>query len=167
MVWVFTVSLPVTLLNSPAVQQYVREGEDENVGFGTWRDVLGILLWSVGFVMETWGDWTRLRFREKFGGGEKACDGGVWRVSRHPNYFGEIILHFGMLLARKVGSTSCSTLIDMTMFRDLHHRVLDRLLVRSPFERRCGLARLHSGSTLPDPPPNARLWPSAFRASWC
>jgi len=92
MIWVWTVSLPVTILNSPNVTRFAQPD------FGTGRDVAGCVLFGIGFVMETVGDLQKLRF--KLGHKEKGaiCDKGFWAWSRHPNYFGEIIVQFGKYL---------------------------------------------------------------------
>jgi len=88
MVWVWAVSLPVTVLNAPAVQAYVQHS------FGTGRDVAGVVLFALGFVLETVSDAQKYRFRAR---NDKAavCDAGFFAWSRHPNYFGEIIIQFG------------------------------------------------------------------------
>ena len=100
MVWVWTVSLPVTLLNSPAVREELGNGGGEDVKFGTARDIAGLVLWGVGFIMESMSDVTKFRFRSKHKDSGAVCDGGFWKVSRHPNYFGDIIIHFGKSATR-------------------------------------------------------------------
>ncbi len=47
-------SLPVTILNSPAVSDTSHRGS--NPAFGTSRDIGGIVLWSIGFLIETVAD---------------------------------------------------------------------------------------------------------------
>ena len=90
MVWVWTVSLPVTLLNCPNVTQFSQPK------FGsTGLDSTGILLWVVGMVMESVSDVQKYRFRKAHGSDGAVCDTGFFAWSRHPNYFGEIIIHFG------------------------------------------------------------------------
>ncbi|KAL6863134.1 hypothetical protein ACO1O0_003378 [Amphichorda felina] len=86
MLWVWSVSLPVTILNSPAVTRYPQSG------FGTARDIAGVVLFAVGLVMETVSDIDKYRFRQTH---DKAdvCDRGFFYYSRHPNYFGEILTH--------------------------------------------------------------------------
>jgi len=51
-VWV--VSSPLTILNSPSVSDS-RDG-GSGPGFGTSRDIAGVLLWALGFVIETVAD---------------------------------------------------------------------------------------------------------------
>lgn len=87
MIWVWTVSLPVTILNSPNVTQYPQHD------FGTGRDIAGVILFVIGFVMESVSDVQKYKFRKSHDG-HAVCDVGFFKVSRHPNYFGEIIIQF-------------------------------------------------------------------------
>ena len=95
MAWVWTVSLPVTILNSPAVRRFRPQP-----GFGTARDVIGVILFAVGFAFEAISDVQRFAFRSA-NDKSAVCDRGLFHISRHPNYFGDIILHFGKPQANK------------------------------------------------------------------
>jgi steroid 5-alpha reductase family enzyme len=55
----------------------------------TWLDWLAIPVWLVGFTFETLGDWQLMRFKANPGNKGKLLTSGVWRYSRHPNYFGD------------------------------------------------------------------------------
>ena len=92
MIWVWTVSLPVTILNSPNVLKY--DGQDQQPDFGTGRDIAGIILFVLGFILESVGDIQKYRFRSDTANKGKFCDVGFFKWSRHPNYFGEIIMQF-------------------------------------------------------------------------
>lgn len=62
--------------------------------FTVW-DALGELVWAVGFLFEAIADAQLRAFREdpsKSG----VLDTGLWRTSRHPNYFGEAVLWWGI-----------------------------------------------------------------------
>lgn len=56
------IALPVVILNSPAVSNYYSGGDTDfnrsrnNPAFGTGRDIAGIILWVLGFVVESWAD---------------------------------------------------------------------------------------------------------------
>ncbi|KJZ77523.1 hypothetical protein HIM_03247 [Hirsutella minnesotensis 3608] len=91
MVWVWTVSLPVTLINSPSVTQYPQHS------FGTGRDIAGIILYAIGLAMESISDVQKYRFRSSHDG-KSVCDKGFFAFSRHPNYFGEIIIQFSIYM---------------------------------------------------------------------
>ncbi len=106
MLWVWIVSLPVTVLNSPAVQHYFQHS------FGTARDVAGVVLFVVGFLFEAVADVQRFHFRTHRDR-SSILDTGLFAVSRHPNYFGEIILQFGESLNTFLISTSLSLSISL------------------------------------------------------
>lgn len=90
MFWVWTCSLPVTILNSPKVTQFPQPA------FGTGRDIAGVVLYSIGFIMESVSDIQKYRFRSAHQHDGAVCNVGLFAVSRHPNYFGEMIIQFGM-----------------------------------------------------------------------
>jgi steroid 5-alpha reductase family enzyme len=89
MLWVWTVSLPVTVLNSPNVTQYPQPA------FGTGRDIAGVILFAIGFTMESVSDVQKYLFRSRQSDKSAICDKGFFAWTRHPNYFGEIIIQFG------------------------------------------------------------------------
>lgn len=109
MLWVFIVSLPVVLVNSTP----------SNVDFGRdARDYIGVVVWSVGFLVEWAADDTKERFYRRPKTSTTTSNSsnnssaaatattdtslpnllneGVWRYSRHPNYFGEILCWVGL-----------------------------------------------------------------------
>ena len=91
MIWVWTVSLPVTILNSPKVTQHPQHS------YGTASDVVGLIMWVIGFLMESVSDVQKYRFRTQHSGDKSAvCNVGLFSWTRHPNYFGEILLQFGI-----------------------------------------------------------------------
>ncbi|KAI8961294.1 DUF1295-domain-containing protein [Daldinia sp. FL1419] len=92
MLWVWSVSLPVTVLNSPAVSGY-----QPQVSFGTGRDIAGVVLFGIGFVMESVSDVQKFVFRSR-NDRDAVCDSGFFYLSRHPNYFGEIIIQFSIYM---------------------------------------------------------------------
>ncbi|KAK7423957.1 hypothetical protein QQX98_000829 [Neonectria punicea] len=91
MFWVWTVSLPVTLINSPNVTRYPQHS------FGTGRDIAGVVMFAVGFIMESLSDVQKHKFR-KTHNGKDVCDKGFFAWSRHPNYFGEILVQFSIYM---------------------------------------------------------------------
>jgi steroid 5-alpha reductase family enzyme len=54
-----------------------------------WLDYLAVLLWLYGFFFEAVGDWQLARFKANPSNKGKLLATGVWRYSRHPNYFGD------------------------------------------------------------------------------
>jgi len=82
--WVFLTSLPVIYFNS-------LESPTEMTALAA----IGLFMFVTGFSIETWADYTK--FNHKLHG-EKWCTSGLWKYSRHPNYFGNIVLWFGIFL---------------------------------------------------------------------
>lgn len=63
-----------------------------------WNDLLGALVFAVGFAFEAVADAQLARFRRDPANEGRALDTGLWRYSRHPNYFGEAVLQWGLWL---------------------------------------------------------------------
>ena len=55
----------------------------------TWLDTIALPLWLIGFIFEAAGDWQLSRFKANPANRGKVLDRGVWRYTRHPNYFGD------------------------------------------------------------------------------
>ncbi|KAK0654462.1 hypothetical protein DIS24_g5292 [Lasiodiplodia hormozganensis] len=89
MLWVWSVSLPVTLLNSPNVTRFPQPD------FGTACDIAGVIMFAIGFTIESISDVQKYRFKARHGR-EPICDVGFFRWTRHPNYFGEITIQFSI-----------------------------------------------------------------------
>ncbi|GAB4501937.1 MAG: DUF1295 domain-containing protein [Anaerolineales bacterium] len=60
--------------------------------------VAGALVWLLGFGVEVLADAQKARFRADPQNRGKFIQGGLWSLSRHPNYFGEITLWLGVAL---------------------------------------------------------------------
>ena len=58
--------------------------------------VVGATLWVIGFGIEVVADQQKTAFRKDPANAEKFISSGLWSISRHPNYFGEIILWIGI-----------------------------------------------------------------------
>lgn len=56
-----------------------------------WLDYLAIVVWLIGFVFEAGGDWQLMKFRADANNKGKVLDYGLWRYTRHPNYFGDAV----------------------------------------------------------------------------
>lgn len=60
--------------------------------------VLGAAVWAVGVLMEAVADHQLTRFRADAASRGRILDTGLWRYSRHPNYFGDACVHWGIYL---------------------------------------------------------------------
>jgi len=69
-----------------------------------WREPLGpfayagAALWLLGFAFEAIGDWQMACFKADPANNGKVMDRGLWRFTRHPNYFGDACVWFGLWL---------------------------------------------------------------------
>lgn len=61
-------------------------------------DGIGMLLWLIGFGFEAIGDWQLARFKADPANRGKVMDRGLWRYTRHPNYFGNACLWWGLFV---------------------------------------------------------------------
>lgn len=62
-----------------------------------WLDMVAIVLWLIGFLFETLADWQLYHFRKTAKPGE-VLSTGLWRYTRHPNYFGESLIWWAFFL---------------------------------------------------------------------
>lgn len=61
-------------------------------------DYLGISIWIIGFIFETVGDWQMYQFKKNILNKGKIMNVGLWNLTRHPNYFGEVTMWWGIFL---------------------------------------------------------------------
>ncbi len=64
----------------------------------TWLTWAGLGVWAFGFFFEVVSDWQLTRFRIDPDNKGEVMNRGLWRYSRHPNYFGEAVLWWGLFL---------------------------------------------------------------------
>lgn len=63
------------------------------------RDYVGWGIWTMGFLVEVVADYQKTVFRNNPANKDKFINSGLWSLSRHPNYFGEILLWFGLYIS--------------------------------------------------------------------
>jgi len=91
---VFILQGAILLINVMPVL-IVNKTSDSSVGI---MDVIGALVWLIGFFFESVGDWQLDRFIKDPVNKGKIMDRGLWRYTRHPNYFGEVTMWWGIFL---------------------------------------------------------------------
>jgi steroid 5-alpha reductase family enzyme len=64
----------------------------------SWLDGLGVGVWAVGLFFEVVGDGQLARFKADPANRGKVLDTGLWRYTRHPNYFGDFLVWWGLFL---------------------------------------------------------------------
>ncbi len=80
----YTIILPVLFVNKEA---------GASLGI---LDFLGVFVWSVGFFFESVGDAQLINFLKNPKNKGKLMTQGLWKYTRHPNYFGEALLWWGV-----------------------------------------------------------------------
>jgi steroid 5-alpha reductase family enzyme len=84
---VAVIMLPVSYLVS----------RDAAPGFGLWA-IAGASVWFVGLAIEAVADAQKSAFKAKAENRERFITSGLWRYSRHPNYFGEMLVWWGLFV---------------------------------------------------------------------
>ena len=114
---------------------------------------VGCAVWAVGFVFESVADHQLRRFRAGDANRAAVLDTGLWRYSRHPNYFGDCLVWWGIYLA--AATTPWWTVVGPILMTVLLVRVSGvRLLERTIGERRPGYADYvrRTSAFIPRPP---------------
>lgn len=83
---ILIIALPVIYVNTYS-----------GLGLG-WIDLVGVLLWSTGFFIESASDYQLYRFKRGEKNKERILTDGLWHYSRHPNYFGEALMWWGIFV---------------------------------------------------------------------
>lgn len=94
LVLVFALQAPLQWIVSLPVQ-LGQLGHDQLLGLSA---LSGVALAAFGIAFETIGDWQLTRFRADAGNTGKVLDSGLWRYTRHPNYFGDACVWWGLFL---------------------------------------------------------------------
>jgi len=114
---IFVIQAAATWLVSVPIQRSAVEGPTPEV----LQPVLaaGITLWIIGMVFEGVGDYQLRRFKQDPANKNKVMDRGLWAWTRHPNYFGDSCVWWGLWLITITGWQSLATLpypVLMTYF---------------------------------------------------
>jgi len=80
----FVIVLPVLFINNSL---------DTSLNY---LDFVGLAVWIVGFIFESLGDAQLARFIKYSANKGKLMQGGLWKYTRHPNYFGEVTMWWGI-----------------------------------------------------------------------
>jgi steroid 5-alpha reductase family enzyme len=79
----------------------------------------GAAIWAIGFLFEAVADWQLARFKGDPANRGRVLDNGLWHYSRHPNYFGNACLWWGLWLIacdHAIGIVTVFSPILMTHF---------------------------------------------------
>lgn len=101
---------------------------------GLW-DGLGAALFLTGFLVEALADAQLRRFRRDPANRGRVLDSGLWRYSRHPNYFGDAVLWWGLWLVA-VGGGGAWTVFSPVVMTFLLLKVSGVALLEKDIEER-------------------------------
>ncbi len=85
LMWVISTPLAVTMLSQTPARLF-------------WLDFVGLGVWVIGFFFESVGDIQLTLFRKNISNKGKVLNTGVWKYTRHPNYFGDSAQWWGYYL---------------------------------------------------------------------
>jgi steroid 5-alpha reductase family enzyme len=104
-------------------------------------DAVGAAVWFVGLVFETVGDHQLARFKSDPANAGAVMDRGLWRYTRHPNYFGDFCIWWGVFIVALSAPQGLYTIASPALMAFLLLRVSGvPLLERGMSERRPGYA---------------------------
>jgi steroid 5-alpha reductase family enzyme len=101
-VWVFMMLVPLLVISQ-------RKSIRSRLGY---LDYIGICIWIFGFVFEVVADQQKSNFKSDPENKGKFISTGLWAISRHPNYFGEITMWIGVALCAFSGVPTFSVFIS-------------------------------------------------------
>ena len=117
--------------------------------------MLGGSVFVVGFSFEAVGDWQLSRFLARPGSADRVMNEGLWRYTRHPNYFGNCCLWWGLYLLSVAYGAPWWTVFSPMLMTVLLLRVSGvALLERTIGSRRPGYAEYvrRTSAFVPRPP---------------
>jgi steroid 5-alpha reductase family enzyme len=145
LMWI--VSLPLQLAQQPS--------EPAQLGA---LDAVGACLWLVGMCFESIGDAQLARFKADPANAGRVMDGGLWRYTRHPNYFGDCVVWWGLFAIALGVPGGVYSIVGPIVMTVLLRRVSGvTLLERSLLKRRAGYAEYvkRTNAFIPGPPRGA------------
>jgi steroid 5-alpha reductase family enzyme len=154
LVWIFGIQGAMVLIVSLPIQV----GGERGGALTPWV-IPGLVLFAVGLLFEAVGDEQLRRFKAVPANGGRVMERGLWRYTRHPNYFGDFCVWWGLWLVVLPAGGTWWTIVGPLVMSVLLIRVSGKaLLERSMAERRPAYAdyvRSTSGF-VPRPPRRRR-----------
>jgi steroid 5-alpha reductase family enzyme len=135
----------------------VQVGMYEAGGLGV-AAYLGVALWLLGLVFETVGDFQMARFKADPGNKGKIMDRGLWGWTRHPNYFGDACVWWGLFLVAAGHWPGVLTVASPLLMNVFLARGTGKATLEKHMGDRPGFAEYLASTSgfLPLPPPVSR-----------
>jgi steroid 5-alpha reductase family enzyme len=99
------ITLPIININSMQADMY------RDFTYNPTLLLVGVLIWLVGLFFEAVGDYQLMRFKSDPSNSGQIMQEGLWKYTRHPNYFGEVTLWWGIFLVVLAAGGSIYTII--------------------------------------------------------
>jgi len=109
---------------------------DGALGEVRWLGWTGVAVFAAGFACEAVADLQLTRFRRGVASAGHVLDTGLWAWSRHPNYFGEVVLWWGLFLLTVEGTGAWWTVVSPLVVTVLLVRVSGIPMLEHGMERR-------------------------------
>lgn len=138
-----------TLISSAVIHVNLSEATD----ISTWA-IGGLVVWMIGFFFETASDYQLRRHIANPANKGKLMTGGLWKYTRHPNYFGEATMWWGIFLIALSTPYGWLTLVTPVIITYLLLFVSGVPMTEKSFEGRPGWAdyKRRTSMFLPLPP---------------
>lgn len=139
--WIVSLSIQVAILNTESKPLH-------------WLDLAGLAVWGIGLFFEAVGDYQMARFQAAPQNTGRVMDRGLWRLTRHPNYFGDFCVWWGLYLIAAAGGAAWTIFGPLLMSFLLLKVSGVTLLEKSITDRRPDYAayQARTSSFLPWPP---------------
>jgi steroid 5-alpha reductase family enzyme len=122
LMWI--VSLPVQLGQVP---------DEPDVGV---LGAIGVVVWAIGLTFESVGDLQLARFKSNPANEGRVLDTGLWRYTRHPNYFGDCCVWWGIALVAAESGTGAWGIVGALVMTVLLLRVSGVALLERSLKKR-------------------------------
>ena len=99
-------------------------------------DALGLALFALGFHFEAVGDWQLARWKADPANAGRVMDQGLWRYTRHPNYFGDACVWWGLYAIALATPGGWLTLLSPALMTFLLLRVSGVVLLERGLAKR-------------------------------
>jgi steroid 5-alpha reductase family enzyme len=132
----------------------------------TVTDIIGVLLFVAGFAFEAIGDLQLARFKADRSNRGRVMDAGLWRYTRHPNYFGDAVLWWGLYVLAIAAPHGWLTALSPVLMTVLLMRVSGVTLLEQSMKDRPGYREymMHTPAFVPWFPRDGSASPAGRQA---
>ena len=100
--WVVSLPIQVAIVNAERTPLHM-------------LDVAGSVVWAIGLLFEEVGDYQMARFQADPQNAGRVMDRGLWRLTRHPNYFGDFCVWWGLYMIAAAGGNAWTIFSPLLM----------------------------------------------------